>query len=175
MSRGHPSSSVGMGIRLERLVVIWFPNQISGPPVGCRSAARRGAIFHAIIKGPSGDPLLQEWKANSKGQCWNLEAAPCREARAVMPRAPSSFRICVHDRSADPQKSSQIDGMLRPISSTGAWIPALGKEARRPQIFLESFSMKESTSFMACGDSAIRQCVCAILECAPYRRRRCLM
>ena len=135
--------------------------------MGCRSAAKRVAIFLAIIEGQSGDPMLREWKANSKGQCWNLEAAPCREARAVMPRAPSSFRICVHYRSANPQKSSQIDGMLRPIPSSVAWILALGKKAGRPQIFLEIFYMKESTCFMACGDSAIRQCVCAILECAP--------
>ncbi len=106
MSRGYPSSSVCMGIRLEKLVVIWFLDHIFGPPVGCKSAARRVVIFLTIIEGQSGDPLLREWKANSKGQCWNLEAAPCREAQAVMPRAPSSFRICVHDRSVDPQKSS---------------------------------------------------------------------
>ena len=110
--------------------------------MGCKSKVRRVAIFLAIIEGQSGDPLLREWEANSKGQCYNLEAAPCKKARSVMPRASSSFRICVHDWSADPQKSSQIDGMLRPISSTGACRPTLGKEARRPQIFLETLSIK---------------------------------
>jgi len=106
MFRGHPSSSVCMGIWVERLVEMWFPDRISGPPVGCKSTVRMVVIFLAIIEGQSGDPLLREWKANSKDQCWNLEAAPCKETRAVMPRAPSSFRICVHDRSGDPQKSS---------------------------------------------------------------------
>jgi hypothetical protein len=109
-----------MGIRVERLVEIWFPDQISGPPVGCRSAVKIVAIFLATIEGQSGDPPLREWKASSKGQCRNLETAPCRETLSVMPRAPSSLRICVHGRSADPQKSSHIDGMLRPISSKGA-------------------------------------------------------
>jgi hypothetical protein len=54
-----------MGIQVERLVEIWFPDQIFGPPVGCRSAARRVAIFLAIIEGQSGDPLLREWKATN--------------------------------------------------------------------------------------------------------------
>jgi hypothetical protein len=35
------------------LVEISFPDQISGPPVGCRFAARRVAIFLAIIEGPA--------------------------------------------------------------------------------------------------------------------------
>jgi hypothetical protein len=66
-----------------------------------------------------------------------------------------------------PQKSSHIDGMLRSISSTGAWSPVLEKEVERPHIFLNMFNRRESTALMASGDSAIRQCVCAILECAP--------
>jgi hypothetical protein len=74
-----------MGIRVERLVEIWFPDQISGPPVGCRSAARRVAIFLAMIEEQSGEPLLREWKANSKGRCWNLEAAPCAGGDAEGP------------------------------------------------------------------------------------------
>ena len=56
-----------MGIWVERLVEIWFPDQIFGPPVGWRSAARRVAMFLAIIEGQSGDPLLREWKASLKG------------------------------------------------------------------------------------------------------------
>jgi hypothetical protein len=132
VSKGHPSSSVWMGIRVERLVEIWFPDPISGPLVGCRSAIKRVAIFLVTKEGQSGHPLLREWKANAKGWCQILEASPCREARAVMLRAPSSLRVCVHDRSVDPLKSSQTNGMLRPISSTGECSPALGNEEGRP-------------------------------------------
>jgi len=132
-------------------------------------------MFLATIEVQSGDLPVREWKANSRSHCRNLEAVPCREALAMVPRAPSSLRICVHERSADPQKSSHIDGMLRPISSTGACSLALGEEVGRPHIFLESFAMRESTAFKARGDNATRQCVCAILECAQLRRRRCLM
>ncbi len=32
--QGHPSSSVWTGIREDRLVEIWFPDHISGPPKG---------------------------------------------------------------------------------------------------------------------------------------------
>ncbi len=67
MSRGYPSASDLMGIRIERLVEIWFPDQFSGPPVGCRLAVRRMAMFLATVEGQSGDPPLWEWKANSKG------------------------------------------------------------------------------------------------------------
>ena len=52
-------------------------------------------MFLTTTEGQSGDPLLRVLDANSKGQCRNLEAVPCKEARAVMPRAPSSLRICV--------------------------------------------------------------------------------
>jgi len=64
--------------------------------------------------------------------------------------------------------------MLRQISSIGPWSPALRKEVGRPQIYLESFYSRESTAFMASGDIAIRQCVCAILECAPYLEEEAL-
>ena len=57
-----------MGIRVERLVEIWFPNQISGPPVGWRSVVRRVAMFLATIEGQSGAPLFREWKASSNYQ-----------------------------------------------------------------------------------------------------------
>ena len=57
-------------------------------------------MFLAIIEGHRGDPFLLAWKAISNGQCRNVAAAPCRDAMAVMPRDPSSFRICVQDRSA---------------------------------------------------------------------------
>ncbi len=71
-------------------------------------------MFLAIIEGQVGDPFFLEWKAISSGQCWNLAAAPWSDARAVMPRDPSSLRICVHDRTAVLHKSSHIVGMLRP-------------------------------------------------------------
>ena len=81
MFKGHTSSSVWMGVRVDRLVEIWFLDQISGPPVRCMSIVRRVTILYsdlATIEGYSGDPLLREWKANSKDLCRNLEAAPCR-------------------------------------------------------------------------------------------------
>ena len=93
------------------------------------------AIFLATTEGRSGNPVLREWKANSKGQCRNLEAAPCRKARAMMLRALSSLRICVHDLSANPQKSSQINGMLSPISSTKGVPSRLQEGSTRPKIF----------------------------------------
>jgi hypothetical protein len=102
-------------------------------------------MFLVPIEGQSGDPPFLEWKANSKGLCRNLEAALCRDARAVMPRAPLSLRICVHDRIVDPQKSSHTERMLRPIYPMAASSPALGKEVGMHQIFLEIFSRKEST------------------------------
>jgi hypothetical protein len=74
---------------------------------------------------------------------------------------------CVRVRSVEPQKSSHTGGMLRHVFSTGACSPALGKEAGKPKIFIESCYTKESTVYMDCGDSDIRQCVCAILSCDP--------
>jgi hypothetical protein len=67
----------------------------------------------SIIEGQVGDPFFLEWKASSSGQCWNLVAAPWRDARAVMPRDPSPLRICVQARTAVLQKSSHIVGILR--------------------------------------------------------------
>jgi hypothetical protein len=50
-----------MGMRVEKLVEIWFPDDISGrPPVGWRSVVRRVAMFLATIEGLSGDPLFRE-------------------------------------------------------------------------------------------------------------------
>ncbi len=48
-----------MGIRVERLVEIWFPDQISGPPVGA-SRLLGEWLYFAIIEGQRGDPLLRE-------------------------------------------------------------------------------------------------------------------
>ncbi len=40
-----------MGIRAERDVEVWFPDQIPGPPVGWRFAVKRVAIFFATMEG----------------------------------------------------------------------------------------------------------------------------
>ncbi len=65
-----------------------FPDQISGPPVGWRSARSRVAIFRAITELHTGVRFLSVWKASYTGQCRNLADALCTEARAVTPRAP---------------------------------------------------------------------------------------
>ena len=69
---GQPSSSVLMGIDAVRDREISFPDHISGPPRGWRSAVRRVAILRAITDGQIGLPPRCEWKASSNGQCWNL-------------------------------------------------------------------------------------------------------
>jgi hypothetical protein len=66
-------------------------------------------------------------------------------------------------------------GRLRPTSSCGACSPALGKPLGRCQIFRQVASSEESIEVIAADERAMRQCVCIMLELAPYRRRRCLM
>ena len=66
---GQPSSSVVMGIEEVREKEISFPDHISGPPRGWRSAVRRVAILRAITDGQRGLPPQCEWKASSNGQC----------------------------------------------------------------------------------------------------------
>ena len=132
VSSAHSSLSVLMGILVEREVEIWVLDQISGPPMGWSLAVRRVAMLLETIEGQSGDPSLWEWKANSKGQCRNLEAALCRDARAVMPRAPSSLLICVHDRRVDQQKVFPYRGDVE------ADIPYGGVEPRSREIFREA-------------------------------------
>ena len=78
---GQPSSSVVMGIEEVREEDISFPDHISGPPRGWRSAVRRVAMLRAMTDGHSGLPPRWEWKASSNGQCWNLLAACASEAR----------------------------------------------------------------------------------------------
>jgi len=95
------------------------PIRFSAPLEGWRCAVRRVAMILASIEEHRGDPVLRGWKASSSGHCRNLAAAPCRDARAVVPSDPLTFRICVQDRSAVPQKSSHIVGMLSPILSIG--------------------------------------------------------
>jgi hypothetical protein len=80
--------------------------------------------------------------------------------------------ICVQERMAAPQYSSHTEGMVSPRSSRRAFSPALGKESERFHIFLNIFSTTESIFRMAVGERAMRQWVCVIFECVPYRRRR---
>ncbi len=68
----QPSSSVVMVIEEVRDRQISFPDHISGPPRGWRSAVRRVAILRAITDGQRCLPPRCEWKASSNGQCWNL-------------------------------------------------------------------------------------------------------
>ncbi len=92
-----------MGMSEEMDVEIWLSDQIPGPPVGWRSAMSRVAMLQAITDVHIGVWSLCVWKVVSMGQWRNLADARCSEAHAVTPRAPSSFRICVHERTAAPQ------------------------------------------------------------------------
>ncbi len=100
-SVGQPSSSVVIGILDVIVVDICLPDQISMPPMGCRSAVSRVATFLPITDGNVARPLCV-WKASSSGQCLNFVAACVYEARAVAPRAPSSLSSWVHERIAEP-------------------------------------------------------------------------
>ncbi len=55
-------------------------------------------MFRAITDLHAGVLPLRVWNAGSIGQWRNIADARCSEVRAVTPRVPSSFRICVHDR-----------------------------------------------------------------------------
>ncbi len=94
---GQPSSSVVMGIEKDIEEDSSLPDHIFVPPRGWRSAVRRVAMLRAIAEGQRGLPPRREWKASSKGQCWNLVAACVSEARAVAPRAPWSLRMLHHE------------------------------------------------------------------------------
>jgi len=56
-----------MDIRERKLVEIWFPDQIYGPPEGWRSVVRRVAMLLATIEEHSGNSFLREWKVSSNG------------------------------------------------------------------------------------------------------------
>jgi hypothetical protein len=94
---GQPSSSVVMGIEEVREEDISFPDHISGPSRGWRSAVRRVAMLRAITDGQSGLPPRWEWMASSNGKRWNFLAACASEARAITPRAPWSLRMLVRE------------------------------------------------------------------------------
>ena len=152
-----------------------MPDQISWPPLWWRSAINRVTMLRVTLEAHRDRRPRCEWKAISRGQCRNLSDASCREARAVVPRASSSLRICVQERIAAQQYSSQIEGMLRPMSSRKACSPVLGKVGDRFQIRLDMPFNSESTSRMACGERTMRRWVCDVLEWAPYSKRRCFM
>ena len=66
-------------------------------------------------------------------------------------------------------------GRLRPSSSCGAFNLALGNPFGRRHILRHVASSEESMEVIAAGERAMRQCVCIILEFAPYSRSRCFM
>ncbi len=78
-------------------IEIGFPDHISGPPRRCKSAAISVAMLRAMMEGQSGVPPLWAWNVSSSGQFFYLVAAWVRKARAVVPRAPWSLRMCVHE------------------------------------------------------------------------------
>ena len=57
-----------MGMSEEMDIEIWFPDQISGPPVGWKSAMSRVAMFRAITDLHAGVWSLSVWKASSMGK-----------------------------------------------------------------------------------------------------------
>jgi hypothetical protein len=58
-------------------------------------------------------------------------------------------------------------GRFSPSSSCGACKPDLGKPLGSFQIFRQVASKLESIAVMAARESAMRQCVCIILELVP--------
>ncbi len=60
MSSEHPFSPVWMGTQAEREAEICFPDKISGPPVGWRSAVKRVAMFLDTMEDHSGGVTLWE-------------------------------------------------------------------------------------------------------------------
>jgi hypothetical protein len=62
-----------------------------------------------------------------------------------------------------------------PRSSRGAYRHALGNPLGRFHILRQVASNLDSMKVLALGKSAIRKCVCIILELAPYMSKRCLI
>ena len=91
----------------------------------------------------------------------------------MVPRALWSLRMCVYEFMAAAQQPSQMVGRFSPNSSCGACRPALGKPLVSVHILQHVASRLESIVVIDVGESAIRQCVCMILELAPYKRRHC--
>ena len=55
---GQPSSSVVVVMTFVSAIDIGFPDQISGPPRGCRSVAISVSMLRAMMEGQSGVPAL---------------------------------------------------------------------------------------------------------------------
>ena len=91
-----------MGILAVIEADIWLPAHIVVSPMGCRSAVSSVATFLPMSEGQVARPLWV-WNASSSGQFLNFPVACLREALAVVPSAPSSFRVWVHDFIAEPQ------------------------------------------------------------------------
>jgi hypothetical protein len=100
---GQPSSSVLKGTALASATDIGFSDQISGSPRVCGSAAISVAMLRATMEGQISLRPLWVWKASSSGQCFYLETVWVNEACAMVPRAPLSLIICVHELMADVQ------------------------------------------------------------------------
>ena len=70
-----------------------------------------------------------------------------------MPRAPSLFMICVHDRSADPEKSSQINRWDVEANFINGGVKSRPREGGREAPNFPRFFFYEevhlTTSFMA--------------------------
>ena len=90
----------------------------------------------------------------------------------MAPRAPWSLRMCVHELMVVELYSSHVVGRFSHNSSCGACRPPLGKPLGSFLIFRHVASSLESMVGMVAEESDIRQCVCMVLELAPYRRRR---
>ena len=68
----------------EMNVEIRFSDHISGPPVGCRSARNRVAMFRAITDLHAGILFRKVWNADSIGQLQNLvKGSACRGAEGA--------------------------------------------------------------------------------------------
>ena len=65
MTVGQPSLSVIIGIEEVSEEEISFPDHISGPPSGRRSAVRSVAMLRAMTEGHRGLLSRWEWKASS--------------------------------------------------------------------------------------------------------------
>jgi len=172
---GQPSSSVVICMSLMSAIEIGFPDLISGPPRGCRSATISMAMLRAMMEGQRGVPPLRAWNASSSGQFLNLVAAWVWEARDVAPRPSWSLRMCAHELMATEQQFFQMMGGFSPNPSCGACRPAMGRPLGSFQIFRHVASSLEPMVIIDAGKSAIRQCVCMILELAPYTSRRCFI
>ena len=58
MGVGHLFVSMVTGMADEIMVDIWLPDQISGPPRGCTSAAMSVAMLRAMMEGHCGQFVI---------------------------------------------------------------------------------------------------------------------